>query len=87
MTTLCPYNGYCQNKTDMGYCGITGGCSKRFPSRVIYTFNVDAVEVVRCKDCKHYQAQDLTRPTTCAVGLEDNLADDFCSRGERREHE
>ena len=46
---------------------------------------VDAVPVVRCKDCKHYQAQDPTRPTTCAVGLEDNCADDYCSRGERRE--
>ena len=59
MTTLCPYNEYCQSKTDMGYCGITGGCSKRFPSRVIYTFNVDAVEVVRCKDCKHLNKEEM----------------------------
>lgn len=41
--------------------------------------------LVRCKDCKFYQAQDPIRPTTCAVGLEDNLAIEYCSRGERRE--
>lgn len=50
----------------------------------IAEIDLTLVGIVYCKDCKHYQAQDPTRPTTCAVGLEDNLADDFCSRGERR---
>ena len=51
---------------------------------------VDAVEVVRCKDCKHYKPQRQSahwegstlyccRCTTVKV-----KADDFCSYGERR---
>ena len=42
---------------------------------------VDAVPVVRCKDCKHYAAckryGDLSRPND----------DDFCSYGERRDED
>lgn len=29
-TGKCPFNEYCESKTDMGYCGRTGGCSKNF---------------------------------------------------------
>ena len=41
---------------------------------------IDAVEVVRCKDCKYYEGKN----TYCA---NDILATpyDYCSRGERRE--
>ena len=50
---------------------------------------VDAVEVVRCKDCKHF-----INPT-CSDGLCDLdgenriiwLNDDFCSYGERKDNE
>ena len=51
---------------------------------------VDAVEVVRCKDCKHYWlpqgfcTHDRHDHQTMAVWQEDN---DFCSYGERREGE
>lgn len=40
---------------------------------------IDAVEVVRCKDCKYYEGKN----TYCA---NDILATpyDYCSRGERR---
>lgn len=50
---------------------------------------VDAVEVVRCKDCKHYEKH--TKWSSCTywsgnpyeqAGVEDN---DYCSYGERRE--
>ena len=48
---------------------------------------VDAVEVVLCKDCKHYG--DYGRVWDCkkygAMSLPDE--DDFCSYGERREGE
>jgi len=38
---------------------------------------VDAVEVVRCKDCKHWHGGDCYR-------IEITRPDDFCSYGERR---
>lgn len=41
---------------------------------------VDAVPVVRCKDCKHLYG------TICAVcGLLPRKPDDFCSYGERKD--
>ena len=51
---------------------------------------VDAVEVVRCKDCKYYWlpqgfcTHDRHEHQTAAIWQED---DDFCSYGERREGE
>lgn len=51
---------------------------------------VDAVPVVRCKDCKHYQFADNRAfgfpVKRCEyTGFEDVDDDDFCSRAERRE--
>lgn len=48
---------------------------------------VDAVEVVRCKDCKHYMLwEDSDDEKTCAksIGLMVSAPDDFCSYGERK---
>ena len=53
---------------------------------------VDAVEVVRCKDCKHRRNDEdyasghycVKRPSNGGYFCED---DDFCSYGERREGE
>ena len=46
---------------------------------------VDAVEVVRCKDCKHYC--DYGRVWDCRKyeGMHLPNDNDFCSYGERRE--
>lgn len=49
----------------------------------------DAVEVVRCKDCKYYTEGKLLGPTKFCyfyqIGTGLNTADDdFCSKGERR---
>ena len=41
---------------------------------------VDAVEVVRCKDCKYADEDGL-----CGNVVWYNKEDDFCSMGERRE--
>lgn len=42
---------------------------------------VDAVEVVRCKDCKHYDIGG-----SCIIcGFQSRKPDDFCSYGERKE--
>ena len=52
---------------------------------------VDAVDVVRCKDCKswqQYNACDGTKPHRCmnhdAIFYKRTAPDDFCSYGERR---
>lgn len=62
--------------------------------RVVYAPTVDAVEVVRCKDCKsweQYNACDGTKLHRCmnhdAIFYKRTKADDFCSYGERREGE
>lgn len=41
---------------------------------------VDAVEVVRCKNCKYQYTPDCTM----SDGLREAVDDDFCSYGERR---
>ncbi len=54
---------------------------------------VDAVEVVRCKDCKHWIRQADFCPFECQIfnsayettGYHTN-ADDFCSYGERKDN-
>lgn len=48
----------------------------------------DVVEVVRCKDCKHYKEGKLLGPSKFCyfyqIGTGLNTADDdFCSKGER----
>ena len=50
--------------------------------------SVDAVEVVRCKDCKHfcpYEGEEHKGDCAELAGLESCVyEDDFCSYGERR---
>ena len=51
---------------------------------------VDAVEVVRCKDCKHYNEDALACNLLSWVNSSEHenwYADDFCSYGERRNDE
>jgi hypothetical protein len=48
---------------------------------------VDAVEVVRCKDCKHYDKDALWCNINSPMFSEEHYnwyKDDFCSIGERR---
>lgn len=49
----------------------------------------DVVEVVRCKDCKHFMFSSLLGYYICIKdeGMCEPDPDDFCSMGERREHE
>ena len=49
-----------------------------------------AIEIVRCKDCKHYYFASSRIPSqqcwVCGRTMEENLkADDFCSYAERSE--
>ena len=51
---------------------------------------VDAVEVVRCKDCKFWR-EDILRDDDemkcCSIGFYMTKGDNFCSFGKRREGE
>ncbi len=55
-----------------------------FKEMLEYAPLVDAVEVVRCKDCKFYQPFDPYRKYDCNRGLLGVMGDDYCSYGERR---
>ena len=60
------------------YCGYAKSFIDDAPT-------VDAVPVVRCKDCKHFK-RNLENDTYCSSvnGLTDPQEDDFCSYGERK---
>lgn len=51
---------------------------------------LDAVEVVRCKDCKHYKPHNRSAKWhckalyCCRITVMKTNPDDFCSYGERR---
>ena len=45
----------------------------------------DLVEVVRCKDCKHYKPFDKSKKFDCPQGLYAVFENDYCSHGERSE--
>lgn len=45
---------------------------------------VDAVQVVRCKDCKYYNQFLILRECTKDYSLCNVSPDDYCSRGERK---
>lgn len=45
---------------------------------------VDAVEVVRCKDCRDYSPKSVVTPAYCTAYGAQKDEDDFCSWGERR---
>ena len=47
--------------------------------------SADAVEVVRCKDCIHYESDDTGDMMVCNVTDTVCDNDDYCSYGERRE--
>lgn len=53
-------------------------------SRISRLHAIDAVPVVRCKDCKHYEETD-SRIGTCLLTVSGAEVDGFCSWGERRE--
>ena len=46
---------------------------------------VDAVEVVRCQDCKHHDDTSIPEYKHCFVNARTVQSDDFCSFGERKD--
>lgn len=75
--------------------GCTGGSSFLFACKSItYAPTIDAVEVVRCKDCIWYEIYQLKKdgtddrrykPSYCASLGYQTRPDWFCGDGERRE--
>jgi hypothetical protein len=48
---------------------------------------VDAVEVVRCKDCKYYENKNINLLPYCTLCGITKFEDDFCSCGERKDND
>ena len=70
------------------YIGMTGGCVQQFIDKAP---TVDAVEVVRCKDCKHYDNSEgiqwchlNSKFAKWGTDWHSFPEDGFCSYGERR---
>ena len=80
---------------DCKYFGVNGICDKEAPvcgSALIVAElpTIDAVEVVRCKDCVNYCGFEHCKNGICDVDSVSKRAVypyDFCSYGERREGE
>lgn len=47
---------------------------------------VDAVPVVRCKDCKHYRYDEDFERTACDIFIMGTDSEHFCSYGERKDN-
>ena len=58
--------------------------NKRTAQRIIGS--LPSIDIVRCKECKHYDGDDYGEPTRYCVWHESPIMpDDFCNYGERRE--
>ena len=71
---------------DRVHIGPPGGARKLMEDAP----TVDAVEVVRCKDCRKCHPWEAPNGATgyeCDYHGEDVKLDDFCSYGERRDNE
>ena len=54
-------------------------------NRIVHAPTVDAVPVVRCKDCKYYEETGSGGIGTCLLTISGAEVDGFCAWGERRE--
>lgn len=83
----------CEFANDRGYC-VKTGCSRRIVINDHPSVNKNLVEVVRCKDCKHFREFDedyKRRWRTSWDGMcmywnaHSTMKDGFCSFAERKE--
>lgn len=84
--SLCDCNnGICKEYKKVGKSeDFENEVLKRTKTRTAPT--IDAVEVVRCKDCKYWHSNtEFCDVWSCLNVAQRTLADDYCSRGERRE--
>ncbi|MDB7955314.1 hypothetical protein [Flavonifractor plautii] len=62
--------------------GVTGAVMQRMFDSLP---TIDAVSVVRCRECKYYKPEEYFSPCVLPQGLECAKPDDFCSYGQRKE--
>ena len=62
--------------------GMYEDCEIAYKDQIDDIPTADVVEVVRCKDCKYYNAIDTDRLSECKKGFE-TYGNDYCSYGER----
>lgn len=75
--------GNCDTPRKEGWCDV---CDYAFlMNEMKKEPTVDAVEVVRCKDCKHNSLNRIIGNAYCDLGIGIYQLDDYCSRGERKE--
>lgn len=76
------------------YCGEDGDYARYNIDQKIPT--IDAVPVMRCRDCKWYEIEQLKKdgtddrrykPSLCVLHNRNFAEDYFCADGERREDE
>lgn len=65
----------------------TKAFEKAFKELINDAPTIDAVEVVRCKDCKHNSLKRMSGNTYCDLGIGLFQLYDFCSLGERKDNE
>lgn len=56
------------------------GCSGRCTQGIKYIPAADVVDVVRCKDCKHFEQAECPWDELFVINV-----NGYCSRGERKE--
>ena len=73
-------------ETEFNVCSLTG---KRLDDIRIRQDDCPLIEIVRCKDCKHYDTESRTFPCCTDIfgAVRYMEADGFCSKGERRADE
>ena len=80
---LCPY----VSCVDCSLLMNDGNC--RFETMIREALATDAVPLVRCRECKHYDTADFDGDILCGCTLHsamvDITPDSFCSYGERKE--
>lgn len=77
---------------ELKWCKILKPCMSEMKSAAIREIDindiptVDAVQVVRCRDCKHWNISTDKTTTWCTrLRSVETIKDDFCSFGERRD--
>ena len=60
---------------------------KVFEDAITLAQRIDAVDVVRCKDCKHNSLNRIIGNTYCDLGIGLSQLYDYCSHGERKEND
>ena len=78
----------------LSYADLWASCGEHYTAEDVIMMiktapTVDAVPVVRCRECKHYDTADFDGDILCGCTLHsamlDITPDSFCSYGERKE--